>query len=139
MQKIIIDTNVFVSAIIQRGFSHYIVAELFSTSNIELCVSFELFKEYYDVLNRGRFAKYPDFVSKSKVLLAGIEKKAMKYFPTVRLDIISDRDDNKLLELAETCRAQYLITGNTKDFTMPIYKGTKIVTPKEYWTKHIFL
>ena len=64
-------------------------------------------------------------------------KRALKYFPTIRLEIISDLDDNKLLELAETCNADFLITGNKNDFTMIEYKGTKIVSPKEYWTLYM--
>jgi predicted nucleic acid-binding protein len=53
------------------------------------------------------------------------------------LEIIRDLDDNKLLELAATCEADFIITGNTNDFTMHKYKSTKIVTPKEYWENHL--
>jgi uncharacterized protein len=69
--------------------------------------------------------------------LIDIEKRAKKYHPTVRLNIIGDKDNNKLLELAETCKADFLITGNTNDFTFQEYKGTRIVSPKEYWTNYL--
>jgi len=49
------------------------------------------------------------------------------------LAIISDKDDNKLLELAEESKADFLITGNTNDFTIKTFRNTRIVTPKEYW------
>jgi hypothetical protein len=94
-----------------------------------------MLKEYYDVLNRKRFSKYQDFVSKAEILLADIETKASKFSPAIKLTIISDKDDNKLLELADECKADFIITGNTNDFTMKKYKRTKIVTPKEYWEK----
>ncbi len=55
MQKIIVDTNVFVSALIQRGYPFYIVDALFKENNLQLCISDEIFEEYYDVLNRKRF------------------------------------------------------------------------------------
>lgn len=51
--------------------------------------------------------------------------------------MIKDVDDNKFLELSETCKADFLITGNTNDFTMRDYKGTKIVTPKEFWEEYL--
>ncbi len=70
---------------------------------------------------------------KAQALLVDIEARAVKYYPTVKLNIISDLDDNKFLELAESCNAEFLITGNTNDFTMKVYKETKIVTPKQYW------
>jgi len=133
MQKIVVDTNILVSALIQRGYPYYIITALFSNNDIELCISDELLQEYYDVLTRKRFSKYPDFVAKSQALLADIQKIAVKYSPSVKLNIISDIDDNKLLELAETCNANFIITGNTNDFTMKNYKNTKIVTPKEFW------
>ena len=76
MQKIVIDTNVFVSALIQRGYSYHIVNEF------------------------------------------------------------SDKDDNKFLELSSQSKADFLITGNTNDFTIKRYKRTKIVTPKEYWENY---
>jgi len=43
----------------------------------------------------------------------------------------------KLLELAETCGADFLITGDTNDFTITEFKGTKIVSPKKYWTEYM--
>ena len=57
----------------------------------------------------------------------------MRYHPTITLDLISDDDDNLILELADECLADFVITGNTTDFTFPTYKQTKIVTPKEYY------
>lgn len=133
MQKIIIDTNVLVSSLIQRSYPYLIVSEIFNNRNIEICVSDELFGEYLNVLNRKKFSKFPDFEANAQALLLDIETYSKKYSPSIRIDVISDKDDNKLLELAETSRAEFLITGNRNDFTMSEYKTTKIVTPKEYW------
>ena len=137
MPKIIIDTNVFVSSLIQRGHPYYIVSELFSDSDIQLCLSDEVFEEYYDVLNREKFSKYQDFAAKAQTLLVDIQKRAIKYLPTGKLEIINDIDDNKLLELAEISEADFLITGNTNHFTMKNYKRTQIVTPREFWEMYL--
>lgn len=136
MQKIIIDTNVLVSSLIQRGYPFHIVNELFSNDNLELCLSNEVFEEYFDVLNRKKFTKFTDFAANAQTLLVDIEKRGLEYFPTAKIEIIKDPDDNKFLELAETCKADFLITGNTKDFTIDSYKTTKIVSPKEYWMEY---
>lgn len=133
MQKIVIDTNVFVSSIIQRGYPYLIVNELFIEGKISLCISDEILQEYYDVLKRRKFEKYPDFINKAETLLADIESKSTKFSPSKKLTVISDKDDNKFLELSLECKADFLITGNTNDFTIKKYKRTKIVTPKEYW------
>lgn len=137
MQKIIIDTNVLVSSLIQRAYPFQILIELFSNENIKLCISNEILKEYFDVLNRKKFVKFTDFAVNTQTLLVDIEKRGVEYFPTSKVEIIKDPDDNKFLELAETCKADFLITGNTKDFTLDSYKSTKIVSPKEYWTEHV--
>ena len=55
MQKIILDTNVLVSSLIQRSYPYLIVNEIFTETKIELCVSDNLLHEYYEVLNRRKF------------------------------------------------------------------------------------
>jgi hypothetical protein len=137
MQKIVIDTNVIVSALIQRSYPNRIINDLFIESKIQLCVSDKLMTEYYEVLARPKFAKFQDFFVRAESLLVDIETKAKKYVPTIKLDLISsDLDDNMILELADECEADFVITGNTTDFTFSTYKQSKIVTPKEYWENH---
>ena len=50
MEKVVIDTNVIVSALIQRGYPNLIINELFIENRIQLCISDELMAEYYEVL-----------------------------------------------------------------------------------------
>jgi len=137
MQKIIIDTNVLVSSLIQRNYPFSIVNFLITGNNLQLCISDALFLEYFEVLNRPKFSKFPEFTNNARALLVDIESKAIKFTPTKKLDIIKDVDDNKLLELAEVSHADFLITGNTNDFTMETFRSTRIVTPKQYWENHI--
>jgi uncharacterized protein len=133
MQKIVIDTNVIVSSLIQRNYPYLIVSELLIENKFQLCVSKELMTEYYEVLARPKFARFHDFFIRAEALLADIEAKAIKYTPTITLELISDDDDNMILELADECDADFIITGNTTDFNFSTYKQTQIVTPKEYW------
>ena len=133
MQKVVIDTNVIVSSLIQKSFPYKIINELFIEDKIALCVSETLMKEYYDVLRRPKFTTYHYFVARAESLLADIETKAIMYIPLISLDLITDKDDNKILELADVCAADYIITGNTNDFTFSTYKNTQIVTPRDYW------
>jgi len=55
MQKVIIDTNVLVSAMIQRSYPNFIINNLVFEDLIELCISEEIIEEYFDVLNRPKF------------------------------------------------------------------------------------
>jgi putative PIN family toxin of toxin-antitoxin system len=136
MQKVIIDTNVIVSSLIQKSYPHRIIYDLFIADKICLCTSPLLLAEYYRVLERPKFAQFHEFAAMAKTVLANIEVKAASYQPDITLNIIADKDDNKILELADICAADFIITGNTNDFTFPAYKQTKIVTPKDYWENH---
>lgn len=136
MQRIVIDTNVMVSALIQRSYPYRIIYDLFIDEKFQLCVSDELLAEYYEVLAREKFSKFHDFFLRAESLLAEIESKSVRFFPTIKLDLIADNDDNMVLELADECLADFVITGNTTDFTFPTYKLTKIVTPREYWENY---
>ena len=136
MQKVIIDTNVIVSSLIQKSYPYKIVFDLFIEDRFSLCISQELMAEYYAVLERPKFAQFHEFAVKAKLVLANIELKAMYYKPHITLDLISDKDDNKILELADECAADYIITGNTSDFTFPNFRQAKILTPKDYWENY---
>ncbi len=136
MQKVVIDTNVFVSSIIQKSYPFLIVDALFIADKITLCVSDEVMAEYYDVLSRPKFSKFKDFFARAEQLLADIEMKSTRFTPQIKLEIISDKDDNKILELADESEADFVITGNTTDFTFQKYKDTKIVIPSIYWEQY---
>ena len=139
MLRIILDTNVLVSALIQRSFPFLIVDRVFADSSLVLCLSDELFAEYVDVLNRPRFARFAEFHARGQALLVAIEARATTFQPTVKLDVLSDKDENKLLELAETCQADFLVTGNTTDFTLAYWKNTRILTPRQYWELQVVI
>ena len=59
----------------------------------------DLLKEYAGVFTQKKFFKYPEFIVNAKILLSDIEKYAVKYYPVIKLNIIKDYSDNKLLEL----------------------------------------
>jgi predicted nucleic acid-binding protein len=84
-------------------------------------------------LHDQNFHAFPIFFLRAEALLAEIDRRAVSYTPTLKLSIIADADDNMILELADVCAADYIITGNTNDFAFPTYNRTKILTPKEFW------
>lgn len=97
-----------------------------------LCISEAVFDEYVDVLNRPKFSVYSEFQSRANFVLNAINNVALKFFPDIKIDLISDESDNKFLELAIFAKIDYLITGNTNDFIETCYENIKIVTPREF-------
>lgn len=133
MQKVILDTNIVVSSLIQKSYPHYIVFDCVLEGFIQLCLSKALLNEYCDVLARSKFSKIPHFEINANIVLNRFVKTALFYDPKVRLDIIKDKSDNKLLELADESKADFLITGNYVDFQLTHYNNTKILSPRSFW------
>ena len=136
MQRIVIDTNVLVSALMSNSYPAFVVDMFFKDAPVQWCISDAVFLEYEDVLTRPKFGKYPGFTANAESLLDDIDMNAEKFTPIIKVDIISDYDDNRFLELALACNAEFLITGNTNDFTMSSFGQTRIITPKQYWEQY---
>jgi len=133
MKKVILDTNIVVSALIQKSYPHYIVFDYVFNEQMQLCLSEALINEYRDVLSRPKFSRISNFASNAEIVLTRFEKIALFYEPKIRLNIIKDKSDNKLLELADESSADFLITGNSVDFTFMQYKNTHILSPRSFW------
>lgn len=130
--RVILDTNVVVSALIQRGAPYQIVDRLLADGRMELCLSPALVEEYSAVLNRKKFSVYKDFHARALMLLADLVQRASMFTPTIRLELVKDPADNRLLELAQTCGADYLVTGNTNDFKISRHGATRIISPRDF-------
>jgi putative PIN family toxin of toxin-antitoxin system len=137
MQKLIIDTNVLVSALIQKSYPNFILFNCVLENRFEICISDDLLEEYLEVINRPKFSKYPDFLIKAEFVISQIEEIATKFSPRERFEIIADAADNRLLELSSESKADFIITGNTNDFTMSEFANTRIISPKEFWDQFV--
>jgi uncharacterized protein len=133
MQKLILDTNIIVSALISNSIPTKILYELVLTQKVKTCLTEEIFMEYIEVLNRGKFTKYITFKSKADIVLNKLREISTYYETNRKIEILSDTSDNKFLELAAVSSADYLITGNTLDFQISEFEYTRILTPREYW------
>ena len=70
---------------------------------------------------------------KADTILVDIANNSEFFVPKKKISRVKDESDNMLLELAEESKADFLITGNTNDFTFRKHKKTRIVSPREYW------
>ena len=129
--RIVIDTNVLISAAIQpRGLPAQLL-ELVAGRMVELCVSEEVLAEYGEVFGRAKFAGLdPHRVAR---LLAVIAEEATLVRPANRLAESPDESDNRFYECAAAAEADYIVTGNARHFNKP-YKTTKIVTARQLLT-----
>ncbi|RDC65646.1 putative toxin-antitoxin system toxin component, PIN family [Adhaeribacter pallidiroseus] len=136
MQKIILDTNVIVSALISNSVPTKILYNLVFKQLVNPCLLTEIFTEYIEVLGREKFSRIYAFKIKAEVVLAKLKDLSSFYQTNRKVEVLTDTSDNKFLELAAVSSADYLITGNTLDFTITEFEYTKIVTPREYWDNY---
>ena len=126
--RLVIDTNVIVSAALQpKGLPRTILL-LALTKPARLYVSRSILEEYSDVLARPELSIRKGL---RQQLLQLIKNRSYTVAPTRRLEVTSDPDDNIFLECADAARADYLVTGNLKHFPR-FWKTTKIITPREF-------
>lgn len=136
-QRIILDTNVIVSALISNSAPTDVLYDIVLKNKVNLCLSAEVYDEYVSVLNRDKFSRFKNFKENAVIVLKEFDSIGQYYKTSQAVDLISDESDNRFLELALESSANYLITGNTQDFDFGTFHGTKIVTPRQYWKIHI--
>jgi len=132
MQKIVLDTNVIVSALISNSYPKQILYDIVFDRKVANCISNEILEEYIEVLNREKFEKFSNFKNNAEVVINKLIEISIFYLPIEKITIISDFADNKFLEVAKESMADYLITGNFRDFSFDNFENTKIVSPKEF-------
>jgi len=126
--RLVVDTNIVVSAALKPEGLQRTVILLAITKPARLYVSTAIFAEYRDVLSR------PELQIRKGLrhqLLQMIKRRAHRVTPARRLQVTSDPADNIFLECADTARADYLVTGNTRHFPR-FWKKTKIITSREF-------
>lgn len=126
--RLVIDTNVPISAAIKPAGLQRTVLLLAITRPARLYVSRPILEEYREVLGRPELRIRKGL---RQQLLQLIKNYSYIVVPTRRLDITTDPDDNMFLECADAARADYLVTGNQKHFPR-FWKKTKIITTREF-------
>ncbi|MGH7815441.1 MAG: putative toxin-antitoxin system toxin component, PIN family [Candidatus Binataceae bacterium] len=128
MIRVVLDTNVVVSAHLNGAGLEALVFDLATAGRVRLCVSASILEEYAEVLSRDKFKLPSELLAKS---LARVRAAAQLVVPRRSVAAASDPADNRFLECAEAARAGYLITGNRRHF--PLRWGrTRVVNAREF-------
>jgi uncharacterized protein len=125
--RVVIDTNVLVSGIMKTRGAEAAVLDLISIGKLLWCVSPAILEEYAAVLARPKFRGLD--ADRVQHVIACIER-AEFVVPTFTLAESQDEPDNRFLECAEFAAAEYLVTGNARDFPAE-WKGTRILGARE--------
>jgi uncharacterized protein len=127
MIRVVIDTNILVSALLRpEGLPAAVLILVFS-GQVPLYVSDAVFAEYDEVIRRPHFKRSPDVIEGT---LQSIRKLGHWVKPRYRVEECSDPDDNIFLECAQAASADYLVTGNQRHFPHR-WRKTQIISARE--------
>src|ERR1700732_3463578 len=113
MIRVVLDTNIIVSALLQPLGPPAQVFLLAISGSIQLCMTGDVYAEYEDVIRRPRFRRDEDVIAAT---LQTVRERSNWVRPTEAIRACADPDDDIFLECAQAGQATYLVTGNTKDF-----------------------
>jgi putative PIN family toxin of toxin-antitoxin system len=123
--KVVIDTNVIVSALINANGIPAKILALALNGKTKILYDNRIIFEYIDVLSRKDFGFNPEIVND----IIDYFRNEGEFVNSEYLDIeFIDETDKKFYEVHKFGEAQYLITGNIKHFP----KEDSIITPKDF-------
>jgi putative PIN family toxin of toxin-antitoxin system len=128
--KAVYDTNIIVSALLTSEGIPAVLLDLAMEQEITLFLSEEILQEYEGVLLRPKFGFSEKLVRRYTRLLKTksrvVKPKGLEFH-------LNDPGDDKFLACALAGKVNYLVTGNTRHFPSPSYKGIRIISPRGFW------
>jgi len=126
--RAVADTNILVSAIFWEGNESKVI-HLVEEGKLRLYISPKLLKELKDVLSYEKFGLDKKEIEESIEYILTFTEVIL---PKRRVNLIQeDPPDNRVLECALQCRANYIISGNHHLLQLKEFKKIKIVDAGE--------
>jgi uncharacterized protein len=134
--KIVLDTNIVVSGLLQSQGNPAQVLTLVLSGAIQVCHDERILAEYAEVVARPRFKFDPKRV---REVLAKLDVDGLAVDASEHSDLdLPDADDEPFLAVALAASADFLVTGNLSDYPPYKRRGCTVVSPAafmEHWRK----
>lgn len=130
VKKIVLDTNILVSALLfKRELSK--IVNLWKEGKIIPVVSKETFEEFRRVL------EYPRFSLTNTEIKSIIEEEVLPFFKVTEItdqvrDVCRDPDDNKFISCAISASADFIVSGDKDLCALSKYKSVRIINVKDF-------
>jgi putative PIN family toxin of toxin-antitoxin system len=126
---LVLDTNILISALLSpQGRPMQVLLMVILQLDTQLCVSGDVYAEYEEVIRRPRLNRTESEIAAT---LRAVRENGLWVIPTEKVRACSDSDDDIFLECAQAAAAQFLVTGNVRDFPAT-WSSTKIVTARQF-------
>jgi putative PIN family toxin of toxin-antitoxin system len=130
MLRILLDTNVLISALISKGKPRTLLRQAYRNKFI-LILSIEILNEFIKVANREHFYEYVDEREIAKFTSA-LTRLAHFAIQKSKFEIVKEDPDNDIvLRTAYDGHVDYIVTGDKHLSSLKEFKGIKIKTVSE--------
>jgi uncharacterized protein len=127
--KIVLDTNVLVSGLLQPFGPSGQIVRLVASGDLILYYDPRVLAEYQEVLLREKFGFDPERVD---ALLEEIRAGGIPVATRPLAIRLPDADDEAFLEVALAGGAQCLVTGNVKHYPVEACGGVEVLAPRPF-------
>jgi uncharacterized protein len=128
MLRVVLDTHIIVSGLLNAAGAPAAILDLAASRRFRCFVSDALLEEYRDVLARPRFRLNQDLAGR---FLRSFREVATRVTPRKKVNIARDRDDDCVIECALEAKADFVVTGNIRDFPRQVH-GVRVVSPRDF-------
>ena len=126
--RVVFDTNIFVSAFVIPGsLGEKAILKVIEGNDI-LLLSKEMLDELLHVLST-KFGRDREEISRLAVILSEMVEWVR---PTLRISVLNDEPDNRILECAFSGKADFIVTGDKKMLEVKEYEKTRIISLNAY-------
>ena len=129
--KVVIDTNVFVSSLLNPAGSPRKVIDLWRFEKITLCLSKAILEEYFELLDRFGLTAKP----MGEQFLRLFQSRYNQIFvasPAAIKAVPEDPHDDKFIECAVAAKANVIVSGDGHLQKLKSYKSIQILSPAEF-------
>lgn len=126
--KIVFDTNVYISAFITKHGRAEEVYLLAVRRMFGLYTSVPIITEMASKL-RTKFSWDDEAIKKA---LRHVSNVATVVKPAIKLDILADEPDNRIIECSKAAEADFIVTGDKHLLALKEFEGSRIVTIAEF-------
>jgi putative PIN family toxin of toxin-antitoxin system len=126
--RVVFDTNIFVSAFVVPGsLAEKAVLKIIEGEDI-LLLSKEILDELLSILS-AKFSRDREEISRVAVIISEMVEWVK---PNIRISVLKDEPDNRILECAAAGEADIIVTGDKEMLRLKVYEKTKVISLKAY-------
>lgn len=129
MIRVVLDSNVWISAMAYRGRVRLLL-EALREKRFEAVISGPLLAEILRVLGSRKIGLSPESLT---LIEAEIRQLAVVVYPTLAVRTIpDDPDDDRVLECALAGGARWIVSGDRHLLKLKVFRGIRIVDPASF-------